>query len=244
MTELRVDEPHSGYPGIAFGGFIGGLLARQLVGPAVQVHFESPVPVGIDLECHVAPDQRSASLRLGARLLARASALTASVRSTPPPPPTFHEAREAMLGYPDVPTHRQPHCFGCGPARRRENGLRVFTARVDGRLIVAGVWRPLRWTGHRVVEPEYVWSALDCPGAWASIAFDPLRGNQATVEMTCSLLRDVQVGDDHIVVGWLIDSVDGRRHVGSAMFTAEGELCASSTSTWVALRRPLSGVAV
>ena len=51
-----------------------------------------------------------------------------------------------------------------------------------------------------------------------------------------SLAADVEAARPHVIVSWPI-AVDGRkRHAGSAIFTADGELRAYARALWIELR--------
>ena len=53
-----------------------------------------------------------------------------------------------------------PNCFVCGHARS-EDGLHIHAGPVDGRDVHAAPWT----VAPETVGPEFVWAALDCPGA-------------------------------------------------------------------------------
>ena len=87
----------------------------------------------------------------------------------------------------------------------------------------------LRWC------PEFVWGALDCPGAWA--AQDPDDWRPAlTGRMTVKVMDRPKVGERCAVVGWRIGA-DGRKlYSGTALYTEAGKLCALGTCTWIVLK--------
>jgi len=50
------------------------------------------------------------------------------------------------------------------------------------------------------------------------------------------LRAPVRAGEPHVVISWPIE-IDGRkRHSGSALFTADGELLASARALWIELK--------
>ena len=91
--------------------------------------------------------------------------------------------------------------------------------------------------GGTTVRDEYVWAALDCPGAWALMQTDeaPIVLGRFAVRID----RAVHAGQPHVVVGWRSGPRDGRKHfAGTALYDAAGTLLATGRATWVALARP------
>ena len=138
--------------------------------------------------------------------------------------------------------HTFPECFVCGHRRGPGDGLRVFAGPMDGGLggapgVRAGAWRPdarfLDEAGY--LRPEFVWSALDCPGGWA------IAGPANTGTLQVEILGPVDGRQDLIVMGWpmAVDSArpgSRRRYAGTAMFDARGRLLARGAAIWVAPR--------
>jgi len=103
---------------------------------------------------------------------------------------------------------------------------------------VAG-WRPdaslLDSAGR--LRPEFVWSALDCPGGWA------LPGPINTGTLQVEIREPIDGGQELIVMGWREATPAGvrpgsrRRYAGSAMFDARGRLLALGAAIWVVPER-------
>jgi hypothetical protein len=103
---------------------------------------------------------------------------------------------------------------------------------------VAG-WRPdaslLDPAGR--LRPEFVWSALDCPGGWA------LPGPINTGTLQVEIREPIDGDQELIVMGWREASPAGvrsgsrRRYAGSATFDACGRLLALGAAIWVAPER-------
>jgi hypothetical protein len=88
----------------------------------------------------------------------------------------------------------------------------------------------------RLVRPECVWGALDCPTS-APVANFGAGAPVVLARLTASLERPVTAGRPHALVSWPIE-VDGRkRHAGAALFDAHGELLGRSRALWIELRR-------
>src|SRR5439155_1224009 len=77
-----------------------------------------------------------------------------------PPAPSWEAAVEAQR--PDVASFF-PHCFVCGVRRAPDEGLHIHPGPLGGGPLVAAPWVPRPDTA----APEFVWCALDCPGAYA-----------------------------------------------------------------------------
>jgi hypothetical protein len=160
-----------------------------------------------------------------------------------PAPPPWHAAlaaRDASPSFttgvnPLVPggTGFHPVCACCGADVAEGQGLRVFAAPVPGFDGVAAAWRPHPafadddgWLPQRLV-----WTALDCPGQFAYYAAGIRTGLLG--RMTGRVLRPVPVDADYVVTGWRI-GIERRKHfAGTALFDADGTLCAYAHQTWI-----------
>jgi hypothetical protein len=148
-----------------------------------------------------------------------------------PSPPSYREAEAAALAYRGFRWHPFPTCFVCGPGRDPGDGLRIFAGPVSGAKFVAAPWIPHASLGTRgVVSTEFVWAALDCPGAFS---FESSEGTALLLgEIAATLIAPVRVGNRHIALGWEIDRKDRRHYTGTAIFTESGECLALARSTW------------
>jgi hypothetical protein len=106
---------------------------------------------------------------------------------------------------------------------------------VDGRKVVAAPWTPgsaLADEGGDV-RREFVWAALDCPGAWS--LFDGSGIDRAVVlgRLAARLLAPVRPGERCVIVGWPLGE-DGRKlYAGTALFDEGGDLRALARATWI-----------
>jgi hypothetical protein len=81
------------------------------------------------------------------------------------------------------------------------------------------------------VGPEFVWAALDCPGAYATGAVG--RGVVVLGRLVARVDRVPQAGERCVVVGWPLGS-EGRKHgAGTAVFTDSGELLGLGQALWI-----------
>jgi hypothetical protein len=196
------------------GGYCCGVFAA---GAEAEVTLRLPPPLEVPLD-------RDGDGRIwhGDELVAEVR--PAAVDLEPPSPVTWEEARAAQSPDPSSPF---PHCFVCG-RDRGDDALRIFAATVPGRDVVAATWTVRDDT----VGPEFVWAALDCPGAYATgVPGD--RGVVVLGRLTARVDRVPQAGQRCVVVGWSLGS-SGRKHdAGTALFTDSGELLGVGRAVWV-----------
>jgi len=125
--------------------------------------------------------------------------------------------------------------FVCG-TDRADDGLMVHAGQVEGREVWAAPFipDPSLPAVDGVLAPEMVWSALDCPGAWA---VERATQDRPVVlgRMTARLERDAPADRDYVAIGWPI-GVDGRKlFSGTALFDGDGNLYGSASQTWFVL---------
>lgn len=230
-----IDQRFHGPPASGNGGYSCALIGRLIDGPAV-VRLRIPPPLDTPLQVckkdgQVELYQRSEN---GDELVA--SARSATVELDIPEPPTFSGAQAASARYRGFVNHLYPGCFVCGPERESGDGLRIFAGPVeegagpDG--MVAAAWIPdttlVDSTGF--VAPEFIWAALDCPGAYAFP--EPQIGTLLLGELAVSIRGPVSAGEKCVLTGWEI-SRQGRKHyTGTAMFGESGSCRAVGYATW------------
>lgn len=215
------------------GGYVSGLIAKQLKGP-VQVTLRQPPPLNQPLTLEEKPG-REIKVFWQDQLIAEAqeSRLDLDI----PRPPSLTEARDASRKYIGSINHAFPNCFVCGPARKPGDGLRIFPGAVGRDQIVAAPWIPAPDLGGKsgFVRSEFVWSALDCPGYFAVIGDKPVP--MLLGRLTANVGENIEVGQGTIVIGWPI-SHSGRKHIaGTALFSSEGILLAQAESTWIEMTK-------
>jgi hypothetical protein len=235
---LTIPARFNGPPASGNGGYACGVLGA-LIAECATVRLHRPPP--LDTELRAVEDDGDWTLLAGQDLVAygRADELDLDV----PEPPSAEQAVAAERDYVGLHDHIFPTCFVCGPDRELGDGLRLFTGAVDGRGVVACGWRPTDDVGGETsaVDDRVVWGALDCP-----TYFGGIRGgfpDQAVLgSLTAKLLRSVEVGRLHVVIGWPLEQAQRRWFGGSAIFTDEGELCAFARGIWVRVDRSFPGI--
>ncbi|CAM5468634.1 hypothetical protein GCM10010329_31520 [Streptomyces spiroverticillatus] len=232
--QTTVIPPHMyGLPGVGFGGYAAGLLARCFEGGPVKVSFRRPLPLGTAVEVRAAEE--------GTYEIADAEGTFARAQASgtlPPPPsiPTWEDALRAEKEHSlaDTPFYT-PDCFGCGMGRAPGDGLRQNISALPEQEMVATTWRPdpALSPGRASLPAEHVWGALDCPAGWTCHLFSAAPRGTVTAYLAAEVLRPVVPGEEYVSFAWKI-SHSGRKYVaGSALATRDGELCAHAESLWL-----------
>jgi hypothetical protein len=219
----------NGPPDSANGGYSCGVLAAFIDGPA-RVRLHVPPPLDTPLAVR-AGEGGSLQMFDGDTLVG--TALPAPLELDVPAAPSLRQAAEASTRYACYENHVFPTCFVCGPGRPAHDGLDLFAGPVDDWSLLASPWNPaadlLDERGR--VQPEIVWSALDCPGYFACMG-DNVRP-ALLGELHASLLKPVPGGEALLVHAWPLGE-DGRKlFAGTAVVTANGEVLAMARSTWI-----------
>lgn len=231
----RFNGPHDS----GNGGYSAGLVAQKFpAANAVEVTLRAAIPLETDLvvrpngeAIEIVSQDDPPTLIISARATQLA---TPGAHS-----PGLEAARVAAQTYRGVEDHVLPHCFVCGPARAVGDGLRIFPdwlkdpAGVENPNlfpIVAAPWQPTPdladATG--LIAPEFLWAALDCPGAFAIDAEPILLGR-----MSARILARPSTEAPIVVIAWR-KGQDRRKHfAGSALFTESGDMLAFSEQTWI-----------
>lgn len=236
---IRIARRFNGPHDSGNGGYAAGLAAQLFpAASAVEVTVRAPIPLEEDLRVVANGDGLdvvSAGDPPTLIIAARPTQLaTPDIRS-----PGLEAARVASQTYRGAEDHVLPHCFVCGPARAVGDGLRIFPdwlkdpAGVENPNlfpVVAAPWQPTPdladSSGH--VAPEFIWAALDCPGAFAIEAEPILLGR-----ISARILARPRADEALVVVAWR-KGLDRRKHfAGSALFNEAGDLLAFSEQTWI-----------
>jgi hypothetical protein len=244
VTELIIPARYNGPVGSGNGGFSAGRIASFLTGDRpVEVTLRRPPPLDRALAIRPGAD--------GGVTVADGPDLVATARPVGDvgaalPPVSAAVATAAMTSFAGRADHPFPTCFVCGTQRPGDDGLRVWpgvvaTGDSDGiGRVVASTFRPRAdltevalGAGPAVVGAELLWSALDCPGGWATLS-----PGRAVVlgRMAAALVDRPAVGEECVVVGRL-DEVSGRKAVTRTIcFGADGRELGRALATWIEIR--------
>lgn len=237
---LTIPALYQGYPGVAYGGYVAGLLADRAAADTVRVDFRAATPVEAPLHLTGLADGTVRLADTSGTVLATATPTPALSADAAPAAPTLAQARAASEAFRAAELVGRAadgtplDCFGCGH-RTPDRGLRQHCTRVPGRDVVAAAWTPHpAFAGERgSLRTEMLWAALDCATAWAGIHLGALRTGAVTASLTATLLRPAATGEDHITYAWPT-ARSGRKHtMGVAVTTATGEPCVVGEALWI-----------
>ena len=205
----------------ANGGYACGRLAAFVDSADVEVTLRRPPPLERPLA--VRPDQDGVSLLDGAAVVAEAR--PGHVELDVPSPVALVAAEDARERHMMNSTPDFRECFVCG-TRDEGDGLGIRVGPVTGREpLHAAPWTP----GEPV--PEIVWSAIDCPDAYA--VGGEGRGEVVLGRMTARVLRIPAAGEPCVVTAWPLGEEGRKLFAGTALFSADGELLALARQVWI-----------
>jgi hypothetical protein len=236
LSKIVIGRQFCGPPNSGNGGYVCGVLAKDLEGPATSV-LRAPVPLDTPL---VFERRDGAVVMTGVegQLIGQGAPSAGAELPETPPAPSLAAARAAGQRYVGLSTAFHPICFTCGTERSEGDGLRMFTGRLDGAQpgVVAGVWRPHAQFADDdgLARTEVIWAALDCPGYFAWVEKEGRHGALLGT-MTGEVLRRPRAGEETIVLAWPL-ARDGRKETaGVALYSAQGELLARAHQVWIVM---------
>lgn len=205
------------------------LTAKHIAGSAA-VRLKAPPPLATPLQLESSSEQ--ARLLGGETVIGEAKA--AAIELHLPSPPSVEQARAAARSFIGFKSHAFPGCFVCGPERQPHDGLCIFPGALPGSSVIAAPWTPDASLANDagVVNNEFLWAALDCPGAFAVMAATK---EVAVVlgELRASILTSVRPGEACVVAGWPLDVHGRKRFAGTAIFTGDGRPVACAQAVWL-----------
>lgn len=234
---LEIDRRFCGPPRSANGGYVGGRLAAYLeTEGAVAIRLFSPPPLDRRLVVRATDD--GVGLFDGDTIVAAVRPIELDLEA--PPAPSFEEAARAAKDFRGFDAHVFPACFVCGHERGEGDGLRIFPGPANDRgSLFAAPWipdvslcDPPDSTDPNVL-PEFLWAALDCPGAFS---FPQPEGKILLLgEMQVELTGTLEAGERCVLASWYIRR-DGRKHLtGSAVYAEDGRLAGRAKGIWIEL---------
>jgi hypothetical protein len=229
--QIVIDERYSGFPDVAHGGYVGGLLARSL-GDGAEVVLRKPPPVARPLEIEQSgPDH--VVLREGGVVVAEAR--RAELMMEPPRTVTFDEADAASQTFPGHSAHPFPSCFCCGPDRARGDGLRIFPGRVPRTDIAAAAFVPDPALGDDsgTLPSELAWAAVDCPQLWALMLAAPPDSTERVVTngIAATLHAPLRAGQRYTVIAWPAGRAGNKLYADATVLSDQGDPIAVSRQT-------------
>ncbi len=226
----RVASRFCGPPQSGNGGYTVGMIGKRL-GPEVEVTLKRPIPMDEAMQVVADPVGVASLLHADTEIAsARVTALDLDV----PDGITFAQAAAARATFPGYKAHPFPNCYVCGTNRCCGDGMCLFTGTVgDG--VVASSWVPAAEFVNEegIVGPEFICAALDCPGAWSLIARYGIEGPIVLGRMAYRLDRPIYAGERYVVQGWATGREGRKAFCGTAVYDADGNVCAAAAATWI-----------
>jgi hypothetical protein len=222
------------------GGYVGGVMAERFhrhfnSDGAVEVTLRAPIAIDTPLQLSCADD--AVLLKAGDTLLCEARAGSVDHLKPPPPPADWADVMQrGEIG--GSPEDSDFHCcIVCGRGRGVGDGLRVLgtSGPGPGRSLSCYLPHANHADAHGRIRPEFLWGALDCPGAWAVQEPDDWRPAM-TGRLTVKVIEPQKVGERCAVVGWKIGAEGRKLHSGTALYTEAGRLSAIGHCTWILLK--------
>lgn len=238
LCNVTVASKYKGPPDIANGGYVCSLFARYIDG-AIDVMIKRPTPLDRELQICAGGDGVY-YLMDGDQMII--SAKPGLLDLTVPDAPGYEEAVRAAKAsialkptpYTHVTGHGiHPICFCCGADVPDGEGLKIHPGRVSGTSMVAAPWIPELACGDKqgYVRPEFIWTALDCPGAYALWELTDAKPGFLG-RLIGQIEKPLRCDERCVVAAWPMGS-DGRKlYTGTALFDTKGQIVGRSLATW------------
>jgi hypothetical protein len=236
---IRIAPRFNGPVASGNGGYSAGLAAKLLGVSAAEATLRAAVPLNQTLRAHDADNgldimTDDAATRILIMSLKPVDLEAPDVRS-----PGLEAATVAAATFRSAEEHVLPTCFVCGPARAEGDGLRIFPdwlkdpSGLDNPNeypIVAAPWTPTAdlTDADGRIAPEFLWAALDCPGAFAIEKEPILLGRMST-----DIIERPRAGHPLVVAAWSNGNERRKHYAGTALFSDTGDLLAYSQQTWI-----------
>jgi hypothetical protein len=244
VAKIVIPQQFRGPPNSGNGGYVCGVIAREIEGPATSV-LRARVPLDVNLDLRREDGVMQLTDAQGA-MVGTASPGDRALLPVPPEPPSMKAARAAGGRYLGLDERIHPTCFTCGPERGEGDGLRVFPGQIEGAPDghVACVWTPhMDFSDPKGLVPvEVIWAALDCPGFFAWVAKAGRHGALLGT-MTGEVIRRPPAAREYIVMGWPLERQGRKETAGVALFAMNGELLARAHQVWIMSAPPVQAAA-
>ncbi|MEM1119876.1 MAG: hypothetical protein AAGJ18_05470 [Bacteroidota bacterium] len=229
MTSITINQRFCGPPNSGNGGYTAGIIATNLpFNPEITLR----VPPPLNTPLQLIAETTTASLMDNTTLVAEAK--VTDLQLTVPKSITYEEAKTAVVSANAHQLSPLQTCFVCGSKRAEGDGLRIHSGSI-GKNKVAAPWTPFTELGNEKghVKTEFIWSALDCPGAWAIQDESQLF---LLGRMAAKVVQPIRVKEKHVIMGWVIGQEGRKTWTGTAIYTEVGEVCAYAKGTWIAVK--------
>ncbi len=233
MCSICIETVFRGPPTSGNGGYVAGMFAKHLHHDS-EVMLLKPPPLETDLK--IKNENELSWLMSGEEQIAKATKIKFPDFEIPAAP-SFEEAVEASKDSPSISLSEKIDCFVCSMKRKQGEGLRIFAGAIGRDNMVAAPWYPYESLADEkgIIKEEFIWAALDCPGAFAAYAYEDapflLLGKQSA-----HINQQLSVKEDYIACGWHVKK-DGRKHfTNTAVFSKSGEFLACANQVWIEVK--------
>ncbi len=234
--EVHVLRRFRGPPTSGNGGYVAGLVAEWIEGPA-EVTLLAPIPLEVPL--HRRRDEAEVTLSDSQTCYARARPIDDPIDFAVPGPPTEDELEAAAMSFPGPGGHPIPGCFVCGTERGAGDGLCIYPGESPHRDVAVAEWVPdeelAGEDGH--VAERYLWAVLDCPSYFGLCEPRPLA---LLARMSARIDRPVAPGERLTITGWEISREGRKHHAATAIHDEAGGLVALSQALWIEVKEVLA----
>ncbi|HPC85557.1 MAG TPA: hypothetical protein PK927_03685 [Smithellaceae bacterium] len=238
LCKVTVPSRYKGPPDIANGGYVCSLFARYIDG-VIDVMIKRPTPLDRELQL-CAGDDGIHYLMDGDQMIiqARPGVMDLAVPDAPAYEEAVLAAKSSIALKPTPYTHVtgqgiHPVCFCCGADVPEGEGLKIHPGRVPGTNMVAAPWRPALEYGDRqgYVRPEFIWTALDCPGAYALWELTDTKPGYLG-RLIGRIEKPLRCDEPCVVAAWPIGNEGRKLYSGTVLLDAKGQIIGRSLATW------------
>ncbi len=238
LRSVTIPAIYKGPPDIANGGYVCSLFAEYIEG-VIDVMIKRPTP--LDRELQICADSGGIYYLMdGDQMII--SAMPGVLDLTAPDAPSYEEAVKAAKAsialkptpYTHVTGHGiHPICFCCGADVPDGEGLKIHPGRIPGKNMVAAPWTPALEHGDGLgyVRPELIWTALDCPGAYALWELTDTKPGFLG-RLIGHIEKPLRPGEPCVVAAWPTGSEGRKLYTQTVLFGAKGQIIGRSLATW------------
>jgi hypothetical protein len=239
LGSITIEGRYNGPPNVANGGYVCGILAKFIEGTA-DIWIRRRTPLDQELSM-VEYEDGTLCILFNSEVVVEGK--PGNLDLDMPESPSFAQATESAKKSRAIQMNEfndrkflgiHPTCFCCGAERTDGHGLKIHPGRVPGKDIIAAPWIPGDDLADEdgQVRPEFIWTALDCPGAFA--AMDLGNGHPGLLgRLIGQVLLPIQAKEPCVVVARAV-STQGRKHfAGTAVYNSKGQLAGKALATWI-----------
>lgn len=227
--EVQVHRRFRGPPTSGNGGYVAGLVAEWIEGPA-QVDLLAPIP--LEMPLHRRRDDAEVMLFDANRNYAHARPLDGPLDFELPGPPSEEELEAAAMNFPGPSGHPIPGCFVCGTERGPGDGLCIYPGESPHRDVAVAEWVPDEELAdeHGHVAERYLWAVLDCPSYFGLCEPRPLA---LLARLSGQVDRPVFPGERLSITGWELSREGRKHHSATVIHDQAGEIVAVGRALWI-----------